>query len=102
MGYAHNRAMCAHSISSSARHIAEQIRQGGYGAHCPSAPIPARSLAVPRPPLVLVLFSDASRIGLHPLRADLRLCLRLLGIALPLAIGLGTLLAFIVPELSDI
>jgi hypothetical protein len=52
--------------------------------------------------LVLVLFSDASRIGLHPLRADLRLCLRLLGIALPLAIGLGTLLAFIVPELSDI
>ena len=43
--------------------------------------------------LVLVLFSDASRIGLHPLRADLRLCLRLLGIALPL-------LAFIVPELS--
>ena len=37
--------------------------------------------------LVLVLFSDASRIGLHPLRADLRLCLRLLGIALPLAIG---------------
>ena len=28
MGYAHNRAMCAHSISSSARHITEQIRQG--------------------------------------------------------------------------
>ena len=52
--------------------------------------------------MVLVLFSDASRIGLHPLRADLRLCLRLLGRALPLAIGLGTLLAFIVPELSDI
>ena len=52
--------------------------------------------------LVLVLFSDASRIGLHPLRADLRLCLRLLGIGLPLAIGLGTLLAFIAPEVSDI
>jgi hypothetical protein len=33
---------------------------------------------------------------------DLRLCLRLLGIGLPLAIGLGTLLAFIVPEVSDI
>jgi hypothetical protein len=30
MGSAHNRAMCAHSISSSARHIAEQIRQGAY------------------------------------------------------------------------
>ncbi len=27
MGYAHNRAMCAHSISWSARHIAEQIRR---------------------------------------------------------------------------
>jgi hypothetical protein len=52
--------------------------------------------------LVVVLFSDAYRIGLYPLRADLRLCLRLLGIGLPLAIGLGTLLAFIVPEVSDI
>jgi len=40
--------------------------------------------------------------GLHPLRAGLRLCLRLLGIGLPLAIGLGALLAFIVPEVSDI
>ena len=28
-GYAHNRAMCAHSISSSARDITEQIRQFG-------------------------------------------------------------------------
>ena len=37
--------------------------------------------------MVLVLFSDASRIGLHPLRAGLTLCLRLLGIGLPLAIG---------------
>jgi sodium/hydrogen antiporter len=52
--------------------------------------------------LVLVLFSDASRAGLHPLRADLRLCLRLPGIGLPLAIGLGALLAFIVPKVSDI
>ena len=42
--------------------------------------------------LALVLFSDASRVGLHQLRADLGLCLRLLGIGLPLAIGLGTLL----------
>jgi sodium/hydrogen antiporter len=49
-----------------------------------------------------VLFSDASRVGLHQLRADLGLCLRLLGIGLPLAIGLGTLLAFILPGVSDI
>ncbi len=52
--------------------------------------------------LVLVLFSDASRVGLGHLRADLRLCLRLLGIGLPLAIGLGMLLAFILPGVSDI
>ena len=52
--------------------------------------------------LALVLFSDASRVGLHQLRADLGLCLRLLGIGLPLAIGLGTLLAFILPGVSDI
>src|ERR1700733_16304950 len=43
--------------------------------------------------LVLVLFSDASRVGLRDLRADLGLCVRLLGIGLPLTIGLGTLLA---------
>jgi NhaP-type Na+/H+ or K+/H+ antiporter len=43
--------------------------------------------------LVLVLFSDASRVGLRDLRAELGLCLRLLGIGLPLTIGLGTLLA---------
>ena len=44
--------------------------------------------------LVLVLFSDASRVGLRDLRADLGRCLRLLGIGLPLTIGLGTLLAY--------
>ena len=43
--------------------------------------------------LVLVLFSDASRVGLRDLRAELGLCLRLLGVGLPLTIGLGTLLA---------
>jgi len=43
--------------------------------------------------LVLVLFSDASRVGLRDLRADVGLCLRLLGIGLPLTIALGTLLA---------
>ncbi len=43
--------------------------------------------------LILVLFSDASRVGLRDLRADMGLCLRLLGLGLPLTIGLGTLLA---------
>ncbi len=43
--------------------------------------------------LVLVLFSDASRVGLRDLRAELGLCLRLLGIGLPITIGLGMLLA---------
>ena len=44
--------------------------------------------------LALVLFSDASRVGLHELRIDAGLYLRLLGVALPLTVGLGTLLAF--------
>jgi sodium/hydrogen antiporter len=43
--------------------------------------------------LALVLFSDASRVGLRHLRADLGLCLRLLGIGLPLTIAVGTVLA---------
>jgi len=43
--------------------------------------------------LVLVLFSDASRVRLRDLQTDMGLCLRLLGIGLPLTIGLGTLLA---------
>jgi sodium/hydrogen antiporter len=43
--------------------------------------------------LVLVLFSDASRVGLRELKADAGLYGRLLGAGLPLTIGLGTLLA---------
>jgi sodium/hydrogen antiporter len=43
--------------------------------------------------LALVLFSDASRVGLHELRVDAGLYMRLLGVALPLTIGLGTVLA---------
>jgi len=43
--------------------------------------------------LALVLFSDASRVGLHELRADSGLYVRLLGVALPLTIALGTVLA---------
>ena len=43
--------------------------------------------------LALVLFADASRVGLHELRVDAGLYVRLLGVALPLTIGLGTVLA---------
>src|SRR5215470_11626000 len=43
--------------------------------------------------LALVLFSDASRVAPRELRADAGLYLRLLGVALPVTIGLGTLLA---------
>ena len=43
--------------------------------------------------LVLVLFSDASRVRLRDLRTDAGLCVRLLGLGLPLTIGLGVLLA---------
>ena len=52
--------------------------------------------------LALVLFSDASRVGLHELRADAGLYLRLLAVALPLTIGLGTLLAFALDSGSGI
>lgn len=52
--------------------------------------------------LALVLFTDASRVGLGELRADLGGCLRLLGIGLPLAIGLGTAAAFILPGVGSI
>ena len=57
--------------------------------------VPSRELvkALAEITLVLVLFSDASRVGLRDLRTDIGLCLRLLGVALPLTIGLGTLLA---------
>jgi NhaP-type Na+/H+ or K+/H+ antiporter len=51
--------------------------------------------------LVLVLFSDASRVGLHHLRADLGLCVRLLGVGLPLTIGLGMLLALALPGITS-
>jgi sodium/hydrogen antiporter len=66
--------------------------------HGPLAPLgfaPSHELvkALAEVTLVLVLFSDASRVGLRDLRADMGLCLRLLGVGLPLTIGLGTLLA---------
>src|SRR6266487_3402641 len=66
--------------------------------HGPLAPLgfaPSRELVkvLAEITLVLVLFSDASRVRLRDLRTDLGLCLRLLGIGLPLTIGLGTVLA---------
>ncbi len=67
--------------------------------HGPLAPLgfaPSHELvkALAEITLVLVLFSDASRVRLRDLRAETGLCLRLLGIGLPLTIALGTLLAF--------
>ncbi|MEV4611598.1 cation:proton antiporter [Kitasatospora sp. NPDC049258] len=52
--------------------------------------------------LALVLFSDASRVGLRQLRPDLGLCLRLLLVGLPLSIGLGTLAAFVLPGVDSV
>src|SRR5499427_3932304 len=67
--------------------------------HGPLAPLgiaPSQELvkALAEITLVLVLFCDASRVGLRDLRADMWLCVRLLAIGLPLTIGLGTLLAW--------
>ncbi len=44
--------------------------------------------------LALVLFSDASRVNVHALRGSVGVPLRLLGLGLPLAIGIGTAVAF--------
>ena len=51
--------------------------------------------------LALVLFTDASRVNVHELRHDLGLPVRLLAVGLPLAIGLGTAVAFgLIPGIS--
>ncbi len=51
--------------------------------------------------LVFVLFTDASRIDLKLLRHQYHLPLRLLGIGLPLTIGLGCVLAMVIfPDLN--
>jgi sodium/hydrogen antiporter len=70
--------------------------------HGPLAPLgvtpsPEQVKVLAEATLALVPFSDASRVGLHHLRADLAPCLRVLGIGLPLTIGLGTLLALPCP-----
>ncbi len=44
--------------------------------------------------LVWVLFSDAARVGVRQLRAEAGVYLRLLGVALPLTVGIGWLLAW--------
>jgi sodium/hydrogen antiporter len=64
--------------------------------HGPLAPLgvtpsPEQVKVLAEATLALVPFSDASHVGLHHLRADLAPCLRVLGIGLPLTIGLGTL-----------
>jgi NhaP-type Na+/H+ or K+/H+ antiporter len=66
-----------------------------HGLLAPLGFAPSRELvkALAEITLVLVLFSDASRVRLADLRADLGMCLRLLGVGLPLTIGLGMLLA---------
>src|SRR5205807_8007040 len=43
--------------------------------------------------LVWVLFSDAARVGLRDLRSDAGVYGRLLGVALPMTVALGTFLA---------
>ncbi len=57
----------------------------------PSTSSTVRALA--EATLALVLFSDASRINFGALRREISLPLRLLGIGLPLTIGLGALAA---------
>jgi sodium/hydrogen antiporter len=52
--------------------------------------------------LALVLFADASRVDPRKLSADWKLYARLLGAGLPLTIGLGTLLAFVLLAHVDI
>ena len=75
--------------------------------HGPLAPLgytPSNELikAMAEITLVVVLFCDASRVGLHELRTDLGLYLRLLAVGLPLTIALGTLLARTLPGVTNI
>jgi len=75
--------------------------------HGPLAPLgitPSRELikGMAEITLVLVLFCDASRVGLPELRAEAGLYGRLLGIGLPLTIGLGTLLALTLAGITNI
>jgi len=66
------------------------------------APGPETVRVLAEATLVLVLFADASRVDLRELRADWALYARLLAVGLPLTIGLGTLLAFVLLPRADI
>jgi NhaP-type Na+/H+ or K+/H+ antiporter len=75
--------------------------------HGPLAPLgfqPSNDLikAMAEITLVIVLFCDASRVGLHELRTDLDLYLRLLVVGLPVTIALGMLLALALPGITSI
>ena len=66
------------------------------------SPSPGTIRGLAEATLVLVLFADASRVDLRRLSADWKLYARLLGAGLPLTIGLGTLLAFVLLAHVDI
>jgi sodium/hydrogen antiporter len=83
------------------------IAAGLVLTHGPLAPLgfsphPETLRALAEATLVLVLFSDASRVNLRTLGGDWGLYARLLGVGLPLTIGLGTLLAFAMIHHLDI
>jgi NhaP-type Na+/H+ or K+/H+ antiporter len=67
-----------------------------------NSPSPASVRALAEGTLVLVLFTDASRVDLRTLRADWKLYARLLGVGLPLTIGLGIVLALLLFPGMDI
>ena len=50
--------------------------------------------------LVWVLFADASKVQISKLRSDAALYVRLLGVGLPLTVGLGTLMAVVLLDMT--
>jgi NhaP-type Na+/H+ or K+/H+ antiporter len=81
--------------------IAGVVLTHGLLAPLGYTPAPGTVKALAEFTLVLVLFSDASRVGLRDLRHDMVVCLRLLVVGLPLTIALGALLAFaLLPGMS--
>jgi NhaP-type Na+/H+ or K+/H+ antiporter len=75
------------------------VLAGSGAVEAPSAPETVKPLV--ELTLVWVLFSDAARLRVQDLRADLALCLRLLAIGLPLTILLGWgLAAWLFPSLG--
>ena len=75
------------------------VLAGAGAVHGPSAPETVKPLV--EITLVWVLFSDAARLRLQDLRADLGMCVRLLAIGLPLTILAGWgLAAWLFPSLG--